>query len=62
MEKTNFSENNITCKYNLFYLITIALLTTVIIYCYLIKYRAKQKHLLPLRGTKLKHVSIDNIN
>ena len=30
-----------------FLLITIALLRAFSIYCYLIKYRAKQKHLLP---------------
>ena len=44
---TNFIEKNITCKAQNFYillvflLITIALLTTVSIYCYLIKYQAK---------------------
>ena len=49
---TNFNENKTTCKTQIFYillsflLITIALLITVSIYCYLIKYRAKQKHLL----------------
>ena len=30
-----------------FLLITIALLTAVSIYCYLIQYQAKQKHVLP---------------
>ena len=51
-KKTNFNEKNITCKiqnfYNLlaFLLITIALSIFVSIYCYLIKYRAKQKYLL----------------
>ena len=30
-----------------FLLITIALLIAVSIYCYLIKYKSKQKHLLP---------------
>ena len=50
---TNFNEKNITCKAQNFYilliflLITIALLTAVIIYCYLIKYQENQKHLLP---------------
>ena len=35
------------------YLLTaIALLTAVSIYCYLIKYQAKQKHLLSFRDTK----------
>ena len=50
---TNFNEKNITCKTQNFYillaflLITITLLIAVSIYCYLIKYQAKQKHLLP---------------
>ena len=34
-----------------FLLITIALLTAVSIYCYVIKYWAKQKHLLPFHVT-----------
>ena len=34
-----------------FILITTALLTGVNIYCYLIKYQAKQKHLLPYHTT-----------
>ena len=37
-----------------FLLITIALWIAVSIYCYLIKYQAKQKHLLPFHDTKLK--------
>ena len=55
----NFDEENITWKEQNFYLllafllITIALLISVSIYCYLIKYRAKQKHLLPFNNTKL---------
>ena len=50
---TNLNEKKTTCKmqnlYSLlaFLLITIALLKAVRIYCYFIKYRAKQKHLLP---------------
>ena len=54
---TNFNEKKATCKMQNFYillaflLITIALLKAVSIYCYLIKYRAKQKHLLPFRDT-----------
>ena len=50
---TNFNKNKVTCKTQNFYvllvflLITIALLIAVSIYCYLIKHRAKQKHLLP---------------
>ena len=35
-------------------LITIALLIAVSIYCYLIKYQAKQKHLLPFHFTNNK--------
>ena len=37
-----------------FLLITIALLTAVSIYCYVIKYWAKQKHLLPFYVTNNK--------
>ena len=57
---TNFNEKKATCKMQNFdillalLLITIALLIAVSIYCYLIKYRAKQKHLLPLRFTNNK--------
>ena len=54
---TNFNEKNITYKTQNFYillaflLISIALLITVSIYCYLIKHQAKQKHLLPFHIT-----------
>ena len=47
---TNFNEKNIICKAQNFcilfdfLLITIALLTAVNIYCFLINYKAKQKH------------------
>ena len=43
-------------------LVTIALLMTVSIYCYLIEYRVKQKHLLPfqLTNNKLKDIDIKN--
>ena len=43
-------------------LVTIALLMAVSIYCYLIEYRAKQKHLLPfqLTNNKLKDIDIKN--
>ena len=56
-DKTNFI-NKATCRKKNFYIlialfkITIALLITVSIYCYLIKYQAKQKHLLPFNFTK----------
>ena len=49
-----------TCKTQNFYillaffLITIALLMAVSIYCYLIKCRPKQKHLLPFQFTNCK--------
>ena len=65
---TNFNETNVTCKAQNFYillvflLITIALLIAVSICCYLIKYQAKQKHLLPFYNTKIKQIYIDNIN
>ena len=48
---TNVNENKANCKTQNFYdllsflLITIALLIAVSIYCYLIKYQVKQKHL-----------------
>ena len=47
-----------------FLLISIALLIAVSIYCYLIKYRAKQKHLLLFHFTnnKLQEICIKNIN
>ena len=54
---TNFKEKKATCKMQIFYillaflLITIALLIAVSIYCYLIKYRAKLKHLLLFHDT-----------
>ena len=66
--KTNFNEEKAARKTQNFYillaflLITIALLIAVSIYCYLIKYRAKQKHLLPFHTTKLKQVYINNVN
>ena len=53
----NFNEKKVAYKtQNLcialaFLLITIALLIAVSVYCYLIKYRAKQKHLLPFHVT-----------
>ena len=67
IEKTvpiNLNENKANCESQNFYillallLITIALLIAVSIYCYLIKYRAKQRHLLPFNFTnnKLKEI------
>ena len=55
--QTNFNEKKLNCKTKNFYvllaflLITIALLIAISIYCYLIKYQAKQKHLLPFEVT-----------
>ena len=63
-----FYDKNITCKAHNFYvilpflLITIAILIAISTYYYLIKYQAKQKHLLPFHDTKLKEVDINNIN
>ena len=54
---TNFNEKKATFKAQNFYilllflLITIALLKAVSIYCYLVKYRVKQKDLLPFHNT-----------
>ena len=51
---TNFNEMKATCKTQNFYILlitTIVLLIAVNIYCYSIKYQAKQKHLLPSRNT-----------
>ena len=65
---TNFNEKKVTCKRQDFYillailLITITLLLAVSVYCYLIKYQAKQKYLLPFHDTKLKQVNMNNIN
>ena len=59
-EETNFNEQKTIGKtqnsYILlaFLLITIALLIAVSIYCYLIKYQAVQKHLLPFCFTNNK--------
>ena len=56
-EETNFNGKKATCKTQKFYtllaflLITIAFLIAVSIYCYLIKYWAKQKQLLRFHGT-----------
>ena len=54
---TNFNEKKAICKMQKFYILvafllsTLALLIAVSIYCYLIKYQAKQKHLLPFQFT-----------
>ena len=57
---TNFNEEKTTCKLQNFYIlvafiiIAIALLIAFSIYCYVIKYQAKQKHLLPFQFTNNK--------
>ena len=61
---TNLNEKKAICKTQNFYillaflLINVVLLIVVNIYCYLIKYQAKQKHLLPFNFTnnKLKEI------
>ena len=61
---TNFNEKKTTCKRQTFYillvflLITITLLIAISFYCYMIKYRAKQKYLLPFhdRNNELEQV------
>ena len=56
-KKTKIIPNNKICETKSFHislgflLITMALLIAVIIYCYLIKYTAKQKHLLSFNAT-----------
>ena len=63
-DKTNFNEKKATCKGQNFYillaflLITIVLLIAVSIYCYLITYWAKQKHLVPFKVTNNKRKEI----
>ena len=48
---TNFNENNAIYILLASLLITVAFLIVVSIYCYLIKYKAKQKYLLPFYVT-----------
>ena len=63
-KETNYNEKKATCNMQNFYislvfsLNTIALLIPVSVYCYLMKYQAKQKYLLPFHNTsyKLKQV------
>ena len=59
---------NVTSKAINFYILlvfiltTIALLIVVSIYCYVIKYQAKQKHLLSFHDTKSKQFCVGSIN
>ena len=56
-KKKKFNEKKAICETQSFYilleflLITIALLIAVSIYCYLLTYRANQKHKLPFHNT-----------
>ena len=56
----NFNEEKTTCKLQNLYIlvafiiISIALMIAFSIYCYLIKYQAKQKHLLSFQFTNNK--------
>ena len=65
---TNFDEKNIICRaQNLYILVFVSLIITTLliavsIYCYLIKYQAKQKDLLPFHNTKLKQFCVGSIN
>ena len=54
MKKEQPIKHKISIFYLHFFKITIALLIAVSIYCYLIKYQAKQKHLLPFNFTNNK--------
>ena len=53
MKKAKYKTQNFYILLS-FLLITIRLLTAVSIYCYLIKHRAKQTHLLPFHVTDSK--------
>ena len=59
---------NVTSKAINFYILlvfiltTIALLIVVSIYCYVIKYQAKQKHLLAFHDTKSEQFCVGSIN
>ena len=61
---TNFNEKKVACKTKNFYIllaflsITIVLLIAVSIYCYLIKYKSKQMHLLPYYVTNNNYMLI----
>ena len=50
--KNAISETNNFCILLAFLLITVTLLIAVSIYCYLIKYITKQRHLLPFHVTR----------
>ena len=53
---TNFNEKNAICKTKDFYILLAFLLFTIVllIYCYLIEYKAQQKRLLPCYITNSK--------
>ena len=58
MEKNGICKTKRFCILSAFLLITIALMIAISIYCSLIKYGAKQEHLLPfcIANNKLKNV------
>ena len=59
-------KQSVKCRISIllvFLLITLVLLIYVSIFCYLIKYQAKQKHLLPIHNTMNQNkFQIDDIN
>ena len=65
----NFNEKKVKCKIENFYIsitfltITIAVLLAVSIYCYLMKHRSKQEHLLSYYGTSndLREIDFNNL-
>ena len=62
--QTSFNEKNAICKTKHFYillaflLIAIVLLIAFSVYCYLIKYKSKQKYLLPYDFTNDKLINV----
>ena len=62
MKKMQSVKQKISIFYLALLLITIALLMAVSIYCYLIQYRVKQKHLLPFRITNCKLINGKLVN
>ena len=64
----NFIEKNTLCETSNFYIslafLTITILIAAPVYCQLIKYKTKQKHLIPFHVTnnELKKLYIINVN
>ena len=57
MKKSAIGKTKISTFYLTFLLITIGLLIAFNIFCYLIKYKSKQKHLLPYYGANDKLIN-----